>query len=235
MPVRHGRLMPVLASALLLVGAANIGAYAATGGPLILGKGNTASKTTTLKTTGNGAALKLKSKPGKAPLKVSNNTKVKKLNADLVDGLDSSALQSKSYVYNLTAPLTTEDFAVFQLPGLPAGRYLASINASMDITGGPVAFSGCFLVTGSGPAIQAPVVALGNNGGGELFIASGSGYVDTTISSYRITCQRSGGDDMTIPALPNFPSTIVFTRVDDVTTGSSTGAGSALPRDQVIR
>lgn len=231
----RARLVPITLCAVLVVGAANLGAYAATGGPLLLGKTNVASKTTTLKTTGNGAALKLKSKAGKAPLKVSNTTKVKKLNADLVDGLDSGSLQTKSFVYNLSTPLITEDFVVFQLPGLPAGRYLASINASMAIPGGPVALSGCFLLAGSGPATQAPVVAMGDSGGSTLYLASGSGYVDTTTASYRLGCQQSGGDSLTIPALPNFPSYVVFTRVDDVTSAGSTGAGSAAPRDRIIR
>ena len=66
-------LVTVLLAAVLLVGAANLAAFAATGGPLLLGKSNTATKTTKLKTTGNRPALSLKSESGKAPLKVSNS------------------------------------------------------------------------------------------------------------------------------------------------------------------
>ena len=72
----------------------NLGAFAATGGPLLLGKSNTASKATTLKTTSKGPALSLKTKKGSAPLKVTSSTKVAKLNADLVDGLDGAALRT---------------------------------------------------------------------------------------------------------------------------------------------
>lgn len=235
MPVRRGRLMPVLASAALLVGAANLGAYAATGGPLILGKTNTASKTTTLKTTGNGAALKLKSKAGKAPLKVSNTTKVKKLNADLVDGLDSGALQTKSYVYNLSAPTTTENFVVFQLPGLPAGRYQTSFSVSADINGAPADFFGCFVVTGTGLGVSAPVIGMGVADPGANWFVSGGGYVDTTTATYRFACQNGGGDDMTIPALPNFPATVSFTRVDDATVAGAAGVPGTSPRQGIIR
>jgi hypothetical protein len=64
-------------------------AYAATGGKFILGKSNTAGKTTTL-TNKNGTALSLKSKAGSAPLKVNGSAKVANLNADQLDGLDSS-------------------------------------------------------------------------------------------------------------------------------------------------
>ena len=144
----RSRLVPVLLSAVLLVGAANLGAYAATGAPLLLGKANTATKTTKLKTTGNKAALSLKSKATVAPLAVSNSTKVAKFNADLVDGLDGAALQNKSYVYNLTATGVTNNNAVFTLTGLPPGRYIASYSVIGDIAGAGTLF-GCYLLTGS--------------------------------------------------------------------------------------
>lgn len=65
-------------------------AGAATAHVLTLGTTNTAVKTTTLKTGGH-SALSLVSKSGVAPLKVSNTTKIAHLNADALDGLDSTA------------------------------------------------------------------------------------------------------------------------------------------------
>lgn len=64
-------------------------AYAATGGKFILGQANKAGKTTSLANK-NGTALSLKSKPGSPSLTVNRSTKVPNLNADLLDGLDSS-------------------------------------------------------------------------------------------------------------------------------------------------
>lgn len=64
-------------------------AYAATGGNFILGKSNSAGATTTL-SNANGTALSLNSKSGTAPLKVNRTTKVTNLNADLLDGRDST-------------------------------------------------------------------------------------------------------------------------------------------------
>jgi hypothetical protein len=64
-------------------------AYAATGGKFILGKSNSAGKTTTLSNK-NGTALSLSSKAGTPSLKVNRTTKVPNLNADLLDGLDQS-------------------------------------------------------------------------------------------------------------------------------------------------
>lgn len=48
----RGRTLPVLLCTLALVGAANLGAYAASGQPLLLGHHNHASATTTLATSG---------------------------------------------------------------------------------------------------------------------------------------------------------------------------------------
>src|SRR4051794_14522279 len=78
-------------------------ADAATGGSLILGKANTAGATTTLTNT-RGTALSLTSKPGTPPLAVSNSTKVKRLNSDQLDGVDSSQLQRR--ISNLSALAT---------------------------------------------------------------------------------------------------------------------------------
>jgi hypothetical protein len=63
--------------------------YAATGGRLILGRSNTAGKTTTLKAK-KGPAASFKVKRGTAPFKVSSGRKVAKLNADKLDGVSSS-------------------------------------------------------------------------------------------------------------------------------------------------
>jgi len=68
-------------------------AYAATGGKFILGKSNRAGATSTL-TNKSGTALSLNSKAGTAPLKVNSAVKVARLNADKLDGKDSTAFAS---------------------------------------------------------------------------------------------------------------------------------------------
>src|SRR5258708_29469992 len=70
------------------------GAYAATGGTLILGHTNTADKVTTLKNTGSGSALRLVTHSGSTPpLAVSNGSKIVNLNADMLHRLHPSSLQ----------------------------------------------------------------------------------------------------------------------------------------------
>ncbi len=81
-----------LAVGLMLVVSIDYVSYAATGQSMVLGQANKASKVTVLKRTTPGPALKLSVKPGSAPLAVSNGTKVRRLNADRLDGLDSTAL-----------------------------------------------------------------------------------------------------------------------------------------------
>ena len=99
----RGRVLPVLLAALVLLAGANLAAYAATEGPLLLGRANTASKATALKVTGAGPALSLRSRPGSPPLAVSSTKKVARLNADRLDGLEGAALQTKAYRYRLPA------------------------------------------------------------------------------------------------------------------------------------
>ncbi len=79
--------------------------HAATGGRLILGHANTASKGTalrskggpslTLTNTGGKSAASFNVVRGKSPFAVNSSAKVKGLNADLLDGIDSSALQRR--------------------------------------------------------------------------------------------------------------------------------------------
>lgn len=81
-------------SVLALVAATTGTAIAATGGTFLLGKKNTASSTTSLKSE-RGPALKLTA-TGSPPLAVSNRKRVSRLNADLIDGIDSSSFALKS-------------------------------------------------------------------------------------------------------------------------------------------
>jgi hypothetical protein len=66
-------------------------AFAATGGTFTLGKSNSANQVSTLTST-TGTALSLRSPSGEAPLAVNRSVVVKNLNADLLDGYDSTRL-----------------------------------------------------------------------------------------------------------------------------------------------
>ncbi len=89
------RLPPILTTvsvAALLVVAVDYASIAATGDSLVLGKTNTASKTTIVKRSTAGPAMTFTTRPGSPPFAVNQKAKVAKLNADAVDGLSGTDL-----------------------------------------------------------------------------------------------------------------------------------------------
>jgi len=108
-------------------------AVAATGHGLILGKVNSASSTTTISRSGNGPALSLLTKSSQPPLTVSSSKLVKHLNADAVDGLHASSLQTSVLRYTLPATIAGTGFD-FALDNVPKGVYEASYNVYADMT-----------------------------------------------------------------------------------------------------
>ena len=84
--------LTVIGAVTILLLAGNTVALAGTGKGFLLGKTNTTSKATTLKRTAPGAALKITTKKTTdAPIKVNGTGLVANLNADKIDGKDSSA------------------------------------------------------------------------------------------------------------------------------------------------
>lgn len=109
------RFLSALGIGLALVLALDYATVAATGDGLILGQLNKAKDTTVVTRTTPGATLKLNSKPGSPPLAVNRSVRVRKLNADRVDGVHGSQLAMRSTV------------AAYEPPTCP---HLASINTT---------------------------------------------------------------------------------------------------------
>jgi len=131
--MRHLKsVLAVIGAAVILVLAANTVTLAATGQAFLLGKNNSANTNTSLTRTTSGSVLKLQSKSSaNAPLTVNGRGRVTNLNADKVDGYDSSVLTSNAYVYTRTIPVGTPTNA-FQLNlPLPSGRYVLSYSTYM--------------------------------------------------------------------------------------------------------
>lgn len=74
--------------------------YAATGGTVLLGRGNTADKPTAIKNSGLGAALNLAVREGQPPLATNSDERVKGLNADLLDGRHAAAFRTVGTSYS---------------------------------------------------------------------------------------------------------------------------------------
>jgi hypothetical protein len=120
--------VPVLALAVL---GADTVAYAATGTSLVVGKTNRAEDPTVLKNTGKGPALTLKSKRSTPSLRVSSRAVVPRLNADLVDGLDATALAPVTRQVTILPAhrLLTERYLTVKVP---AGDHLISLNGVLQ-------------------------------------------------------------------------------------------------------
>lgn len=98
--------VPVLktaAFAVVLVLAVDYASFAATGQSALLGRVNKANRVTVVERTTAGPALSVVTRPGSAPLKVNRPIKVANLNADRLDGLDSTRLARRPIV---TSPVT---------------------------------------------------------------------------------------------------------------------------------
>ncbi len=152
----RSRFLTVLIAAIVVVGGLNVAAYAATGGKFLLGKSNTANRTSTLTKTGNGPALSLKTKASAPPLKVSSSKRVARLNADTVDGKHAKSLQTRPSVYELPLIASTNRFTVYVdlNPGVYQVDY--SVLANMSAIGATVncfwnsTFEGSPVTTGYG-------------------------------------------------------------------------------------
>jgi hypothetical protein len=123
--------LTALVVGIVLIAALDWAAAAATGRPAILGKWNQADRTTTIKNTAKGPALDLRAKKGPA-LKVNNSKRIKKLNADKLDGMSSSDFKTnRNTVYQWTVATHTGGFTQ-AIPAQAVGSYLINFNVQMN-------------------------------------------------------------------------------------------------------
>jgi hypothetical protein len=114
---------------IVLLAALDWAASAATGRAFILGRWNQADHTTTLKNTDGGAALALKARG--ANLKVSNGKRIKKLNADKLDGLTGAEYKkNRNTIYAWSVASHTGGFTQ-AIPAQLPGSYLITFNVQM--------------------------------------------------------------------------------------------------------
>jgi hypothetical protein len=117
-------------------------AVAATGGSFILGKSNSADTVSTL-TSSSGSPLSLRSPAGSAPLRVNRSVKVERLNADLLDGIDSTGLvQAGKTNVGARTTLSNPDGVPLRLtpkagsPPLQVGTAVKVANLNADLLDG---------------------------------------------------------------------------------------------------
>ncbi|MFZ2015132.1 MAG: hypothetical protein WAV00_15030 [Nocardioides sp.] len=222
-PVR-GRVLPVLFAATLLVGGANLAAYAANGHPLLLGHSNSESKTATVTKSGSGPALKLKTGANSPPLAVTSKKLVKNLNADKVDGLNGQSLQNNTRSF--VVPGSTAIPFGLALQGVPAGKYTASFDiGASTATSTPMV---CLI----GDTTTADQVIAYGASNGTYAVASATGPLTVHAGQAPVLQCNSA---TAVVAAGQVVSTVTLTKVDHVTNGSTgpatrTGGSSLLTR-----
>ncbi|WP_372735801.1 hypothetical protein, partial [Nocardioides sp.] len=159
-----------------------------------------------------------KTKANSAPLKINSKVKVGNLNADRLDGLDSSALETLTYTFPLSGT-TLNTKMTFALPGLRPGIYLATYAVTAQVYG-----AGGTLVCDfdNGQAEQ----VINNNfvsGGGRVFV-SAAGVLDARTSTYVFECVTDG-THFDVPS-PAGPASVHLTRIDKTINTPTTGVGS---------
>jgi hypothetical protein len=214
--------LTALVMALVLVTCADYTAFAATGKSFILGKVNKAKRQTTLVRTTSGPALQLGTRsPADPPLVVNGSGKVTNLNADTVDGVDSSDLRTISHVFTheVTSPTTYVDLTV----PLPAGNYLVSYSA--DLNGADNGTVECYFVRDA-----ADITFFGASrfsAGGGTPALTGSGFVSRPAGvELRLRCLA----DNTFNTSSDAPIQVAALRADTVNTGALVPT-PATPRD----
>ncbi|MCW2851149.1 MAG: hypothetical protein JWM84_813 [Nocardioides sp.] len=182
------RPLVLLMTAALLVLGFDLATYASNGDSLLLGRLNKAGKVTTIKRTSGGPVLALKGRRTAPPMTVSSSRKVARLNADLVDGLDAAALQTRATTYPLaTGPAS--DFLRWDLPLAP-GTYLVSWSAQLAGSTGQIVCGFHDTSFSDIPAAQ----LVDSSTTFFLDALSGSGVVTTTAATpYDFFCQSSAG------------------------------------------
>jgi hypothetical protein len=130
-------------------------AVAATGGSLILGRSNSAAASTSIRNTGTGPALTLgTAKTTTVPFSVgSNQTKVPYLNADKLDGLDSTALQRRvasTCGSGAVTAISASGGVTCRTTTVTSTRGYLTSSTSLDCPAGDTVISGGFNFTPDG-------------------------------------------------------------------------------------
>lgn len=183
--------LTVVGAVTVLVLAGNTVALATTGKALLAGKINTSSKVTALARTTPGTALQVRTKrTTDSPLAVNGRGKVVNLNADTLDGKDSTALGTRALVWSYAGTAGGAASRTFAIQ-VPAGRYLFSYEVYLNTTTYPSAGAlDCYLKRVAGPLYAAESITQGNASYGTA--ANGVGtIIMPTAGEVQLFCRGS--------------------------------------------
>lgn len=218
--LREVRVLPVLLATVVLVVGANLAAHAATGKGFLLGQRNNADRPSTLTNTGDGPALRLRTDAAAPPMFVTSNRKVTRLNADMLDGVDASALQTRSTLFHLPGQTNVSSFTL-SLPGVAPGFYAASYSIEGVTMSSAGATINCAF--GNSGFTHSHLLTYGSSyvNNSNFSTVSASGVLDMTSELLRFRCFASAGTmSMSGSAVLN-DSQLVLTRIDALVDGGT--------------
>ncbi len=213
-------LLTVIGAITVLVLAANTVALATTGRAILAGKVNYTGNMTSLVRTTPGVALQVKTKSAaNSPFAVNGKGKVANLNADLVDGLDSSTMLNKTYLFQkFIEPTGVRTEITFTTSVLPAGNYLVDVAGWLY---GPT----------TGDGVECFVADLGFNQLRETWMpVNPDGFYTISIGGLlRLTTPqalsfRCDGPDANYRSYVGNPVQISLTKVGSLTVGTTSAA-----------
>ncbi|MCX6396765.1 MAG: hypothetical protein NTV23_09795 [Propionibacteriales bacterium] len=176
--------LTVIGAVTVLVLAANTVALATTGKAILAGKINTSSTLTSIVRTTPGTGLQVKTKStANAPFAVNGTGKVTNLNADKIDGKDSTVLGTRALVWSYAGSTASASTRTFSTTTMPAGSYLLNYEVYLTSGAGRV---DCYLQRNSDGIYAAQGTADSNNGGTSL---TGAGLITLTAPGVvRLVC-----------------------------------------------
>lgn len=210
-------LLTVIGAVTILVLAGNTIALATTGHAFILGQANSAARISKLTRTTSGAALNLTTKKStNAPFSTNARGKVANLNADMLDGFDSSQLRTRSYVFRSSF---AGKASVFLTLPVPNGNYIVSYSNFFS----GVAASGiqCYVEEFDGTSTRFTGYSAFNyntTGGSYDPAISGSGFAAKVSGGFIGVDCDSGGSTFSTPA--ETPMEVVVTPTTVISKGT---------------
>jgi hypothetical protein len=221
----------VIGSATVLTLAANQVAVASTGHGFLLGHANSTKTLTSLSRTKAGPALQVHTtSSSSAPFSVNGRGKVANLNADLLDGLPASALQTKTYVF--THAITTAANNVTVQASVPTGTYQVGYSAYLNGAGVALGSVDCYLEQNTSTpqyagesAFTTSLAEAGLTGSAVLKKAPGDGLL--------LFCYTGGAPATNFKTDPDEPIQLTLTPIDStsmVTARQVAPAGRAAKR-----
>lgn len=168
-------------------------------------------------------------------MQVNRQTRVANLNADFLDGKDSTSLGVNTKVFKAMGSFALAKS--FTVPALAPGRYLISFNLPFQGIGSgspshPVMGACWAVATGTGSdqytGVQTSTSIMGNpacSGSGQLVVESG----DTVL----VTGQLTNASEPSWSANASVPVEVALTRITATSTGSLSPAGRVAGRRPV--